>query len=127
MPRLFRPCRRSLIVLWLSALAAAGAAADDSSGTWQVVGRQGIVRFVIVPAEQARNAAAYQEQIGRLCEPQTTCFLNFYTNLGGAPLALPLPDSIEHEATAIYRLSMKGQAVMFRWSCRMQIEVEECF
>jgi hypothetical protein len=94
---------------------------------WTVAGQQGLVRYVIVPAEQARDAAAYQAQIARLCEPERTCFLNFYTNSTGAPVAMPLPDAIDREATAVFRRSAKQGAENFRWSCRMQLAAEGCF
>ena len=72
-----------------------------------MAGQQGLVRFVIAPRDQARDRAAYDRQIQLLCEPDRTCFLNFYTNSTGAPLAVPLPDAIDHEATAVFRRSAK--------------------
>lgn len=110
----------------LSALlpvAVAGAAEEP----WAVAGQQGLVRLVIVPAGQQTDRAAYDAQIARLCEPERTCFLNFYANPGNAPLAVPLPDAIAQEATAIFRRSAKQQAELFRWSCRLQVAREECF
>lgn len=103
------------------------AAASPAAEPWAVAGQQGLVRFVIVPAGQAAERAAYAVQIDRLCEPDRTCFLNFYTNSGGAPLAVPLPDMIDHEATAVYRRSVKNGSESFRWSCRMNIAGEPCF
>lgn len=94
---------------------------------WAVAGQQGLVRFVIVPMAQAADAAAYQREIVRLCEPERTCFLNFYTNGSGAPLTMPLPDAIEAEATATFRRSMKNGAERFQWSCRMKMPQQECF
>ena len=108
------------LALW----AAAGAAAADES--WTVAGQQGLVRFVIVPAAQAKDEPAYQRQIASLCEPDRTCFLNFYTNSSGAPLAMPLPDAIAAEATATFRRSTKNGAERFMWSCRMKMQ-EPCF
>ncbi len=105
------------------ALISAGAAAEG----WTVAGRQGLVQLVIVPTGQAAERSAYDAQIARLCEPERTCFLNFYTNSTGAPVELPLPDAIAQEATAIFRRSSKQQAELFRWSCRLQVAREECF
>ena len=85
------------------------------------------MRFVIVPQEQARDRAAYFQQIQSLCEPDRTCFLNFFTNSTGVPLAVPLPDAIDHEATAVFRGSAKWESDTFRWSCRLQVPQEECF
>jgi predicted component of type VI protein secretion system len=104
--------------------AAAGAVAADEP--WAVAGQQGLVRFVIVPATLAKDEAAYQRQIASLCEPDRTCFLNFYTNATGAPLAMPLPDAIANEATATFRRSTKNGAERFMWSCRMKLQ-EPCF
>lgn len=104
--------------------AAAGAVAADEP--WAVAGQQGLVRFVIVPAALATDEPAYQRQIASLCDPDRTCFLNFYTNATGAPLAMPLPDAIAHEATATFRRSTKNGAERFMWSCRLKLQ-EPCF
>lgn len=111
------------VALALLVIVPAFAVAQD----WAVAGRQGLVQLVIVPTGQAPERAAYDAQIARLCEPDRTCFLNFYTNSTGAPVELPLPDAIAHEATAIFRRSAKQQAELFRWSCRLQVAREECF
>jgi len=110
----------SLLLLAL----AGGAWADEP---WTVVGATGVVRYVIVPTAQARDRAAYERQIQQLCSPQLSCFLNFFTNSSGAPLALPLPDAIEKEATAVFRRSTKQGAEMLRWSCRLQLAEGDCF
>jgi len=85
------------------------------------------MRFVIVPVASTRDRTAYERQIRRLCEPDRTCFLNFYTNSSGAPLAVPLPDAIDREATAVFRRSTKQGAESFRWSCRLQLPDDNCF
>lgn len=94
---------------------------------WQVAGRQGLMLLVIVPAEQARDQAAYEAQIKQFCPPQRTCFVNFYTNSTGAEASVPLPDAIGSEATATFRRSMKQGAESFRWSCRLQQPLPNCF
>lgn len=104
----------------------AGAAASAGPG-WPVAGTQGLVRFVIVPEAQARDREAYAREIAALCEPGATCFLNFYTNSSGAPVAMPLPDAIDREPTALYRRSAKQGAERFQWSCRLQQGNEPCF
>jgi hypothetical protein len=102
---------------------AAGAPPDP----WPLAGQQGILRFVIVPTELARDRAAYAQQIDILCAPGQSCFLNFYTNTTGAALAVPLPDVIDQEATAVFRRSMKQAAELMRWSCRLQLAPADCF
>ena len=94
---------------------------------WAVAGQQGLVRQVIVPPALASDRAAYARQVAMLCEPERTCFLNFYTNSTGAPLIAPLPDAIANEATAVFRRSAKQGAERFRWSCRMKQPDEGCF
>jgi hypothetical protein len=101
------------------------AATDEAA--WTVAGQQGLVRLVIVPLALAREQAAYEKQIKQLCEPERTCFLNFYTNSTQAPPALPLPDAIDKEATAVYRRSSKQGAERFQWSCRLKINNDPCF
>ncbi len=94
---------------------------------WQVAGRQGLMLLVIVPADQASDANAYQAQLKQLCPGDRTCFVNFYTNSSGAEASVPLPDAIDREATATFRRSVKQGAESFRWSCRMQLAVPNCF
>ena len=94
---------------------------------WPVAGQQGIMRFVIVPTELARDREAYARQIELLCQPGQSCFLNFYTNTSGAALTMPLPDAIDREATAVFRRSMKQGAELLRWSCRLQVAPDNCF
>lgn len=105
-------------------IAATGRAEDTP---WPLAGMQGLMRFVIVPMDQARDRDAYLRQIRRLCEPDRTCFLNFYTNSSGAPLTMPLPDAIDREATAVFRRSSKQGAESLRWSCRLQVPEPGCF
>jgi hypothetical protein len=106
-------------------LAAAGAAAAEEP--WAVAGRQGVVLQVIVPATEARERGAYDRELARLCATEQTCFVNFYTNKSGAPVALPLADAITQEATATFRRSAKRGAAAFTWSCRLQVPNEPCF
>ena len=102
-------------------------AVTAGADAWIVAGQQGLVRFIIVPMEQARDERAYELQISSLCAPERTCFLNFYTNSTSAPLAVPLPDAIANESTATYRRSMKNGVQMFTWSCRMKVAGKDCF
>jgi hypothetical protein len=94
---------------------------------WPIAGQQGIMRFVIVPTALARDREAYARQIELLCQPGQSCFLNFYTNTQGAVIAVPLPDTIDKEATAVFRRSIKQGAELMRWSCRMQVAPDDCF
>ncbi len=109
------------------ALALAVSAVVAAEDAWPVAGQQGLVRYVIVPESEAKNADAYLRQIKRLCEPERTCFLNFYTNSRGAAAEMPLPDSITSEATATFRRSTKNGAERFQWSCRMAMPQQGCF
>lgn len=109
-----------LMILTDEALATAGPA-------WPVAGRQGLIQVVIVPEAQARDREAYDAQIERLCPPQATCFLNFFTNSTGAVAAVPLPDAIAQEPTALFRRSVKQAGEYFRWSCRMGVDASDCF
>lgn len=115
---------RRLALLLVALLPPAAPAADAG---WTIAGQQGLVRTVIVPAEQATDRAAYLREIERLCEPERTCFLNFHTNSTGAALTMPLPDAVAHEATAIFRRSAKNGAERFQWSCRLKVAPDDCF
>jgi hypothetical protein len=114
----------AVVALGIAAPVKAVAAPADG---WPVAGRQGLVRFVIVPMEQAADMSAYERQIASLCDPERTCFLNFYTNSTSAQPEVPLPDAIANEATATYRRSMKNGVQVFTWSCRMKRSAQDCF
>ncbi|MDM0112608.1 hypothetical protein QTI66_10650 [Variovorax sp. J22R133] len=108
-------------------LAFVGIATAAEPEGWTVIGHQGLVQAVLVPSAQASQQDAYERQIARLCEPERTCFINFYTNSTAAPLVMPLPDAIANEATAIYRFSAKNGVKAFNWSCRLKVQGQECF
>lgn len=101
--------------------------AAASPEPWPVVGRQGLVLMVIVPLDQVRSEAGYAAQIKRLCPPERTCFVNFYSNSRGAQATVPLPEAIANEPTATFRRSVKQGAESFRWACRLQMPVQACF
>lgn len=105
----------------------AAQAQEPAPPPWQVAGRQGLMLLVIVPAAQATDPEAYQAQLKQLCPGERTCFVNFYTNSQGAEARVPLPDAIDREATATFRRSLKQGAESFRWSCRLQLAVANCF
>jgi hypothetical protein len=113
--------------LLLHALPAPAAEPAASPAPWPVVGRQGLVLMVIVPLDQVRSEAGYAAQIERLCPPERTCFVNFYSNSSGAQATVPLPEAIANEATATFRRSVKQGAESFRWACRLQMPVQACF
>jgi hypothetical protein len=117
---------RALLCLAVGGPIAGAVHAADADG-WPVIGRQGIVSLVLVPEAQATELAAYRQQIDRLCQPDQTCFLNFYTNSKGVPVVVPLPDEISSEATATFRRSTKIGAEAFMWSCRLKASNQECF
>ena len=115
---------------WAALLCAAASHAQapaPPAGAWEIAGRQGIIQVVIVPPAQARDREAYAKQAALLCQPQLSCFINFFTNSTGAPLSVPLPDAVSNEPTAIFRRSTKQGAELFRWSCRMGTDEGNCF
>lgn len=101
--------------------------APRQRASWPVVGRQGIIQIVIVPTTMARERAAYDRELAALCEPEQSCFVNFYSNSSGAEVGMPLPESISSEATAIFRRSVKQAGEFFRWSCRLGLPENDCF
>lgn len=119
--------RRLAAGLFFCLAGAAAAQAPPEAQPWPEVGRQGVVQLVIVPLAQARDRDAYSRQIALLCHGQNRCFINFYTNSSGAALSTPLPDAVWQEPTAVYRLSDKRGAELFRWSCRLGLEPATCF
>lgn len=126
-PALYRPIRHALYLLMLGALGIGIGHAQPAPEPWTVAGRQGVILQVIVPLERAKDRDAYRQQIEILCQGKETCFVNFYTNSSGAPLAIPLPDVISNEATATQRRSAKRGSEVFRWSCRLALPEPDCF
>ena len=120
---------RWIASLLLGCAALATHAADENATLpgWTVMGRQGIVLMVLVPPAEAKDEAAYEREIAAICKEELNCFLNFYTNSRNVPVAVPLPDEIEHEVTATYRKTYKKGVPLFTWSCRMQMIADSCF
>jgi hypothetical protein len=119
-------CLRRFAVL-TGFLAAPGVGFATSADPWLLAGRQGLVQVIIVPLAFAADRPAYERQIQRLCDPERTCFINFYTNSTGATAGVPVPEAIAGEATATFRRSSKNGVQVFRWSCRMKVSADECF
>lgn len=101
--------------------------ASQPPAAWPVVGRQGLIKIVIVPSASARERGDYDREIAFICEPDQSCFINFFSNSSNAPVALPLPEAISSEATAIFRRSLKQGGEFFRWSCRLGLPDVDCF
>lgn len=95
--------------------------------SWPVVGRQGIIKVVIVPLASARDRVAYDREIAAICGDGESCFVNFFSNSTGAPVTVPLPDAIANEATVVFRRSVKQAGEFFRWSCRLGMPTNDCF
>jgi len=117
--------RIALVTLLVALSDSSASAAEDEP--WQVVGNQGLLQVVIVPRAKATEVTAYRAQIAKLCPPDRTCFINFFTNASGAKATLPLPDAIAAEATARFRRSAKNGAEVLQWNCRLGIPGGECF
>lgn len=118
---------RAFAALAATLLTTVAAHAATPNATWTVAGRQGIIQMVIVPVDKAQDRAAYEQQIAALCKGQETCFINFFTNSTNAALAVPLPDAIAAEPTALLRRSAKQGVNGFRWSCRLKRPELDCF
>lgn len=120
-----------LAALIFAPLLACAAQAEQSpaAADWQVAGRLGLATFIVIPTSAAADEAYYHRAIESLCPAEASCWLRFFTNSTGAALALPLPEAIEREPTAIFQRSAKaGGRTMFRWSCRVQVAgAVDCF
>ena len=119
--------RRALRLLLGLVLAAPGIALAQSGDGWERVGELGMMQLVIVDHERAAEEAIYDDAIATLCRPSATCFLRFYANPQGVAVTVPLPDAISHNTTAFYTLSTKASKQIFRWSCRVVNEPDNCY
>ena len=115
------------LALALASVASASAGAAEAGAPWVIAGRQGIVVEMIVPVAEAKDPAAYRREIRRVCADAPTCFVNFFTNEGAVPLAMPLPEAIRQQPVAVLRRSGKQGAELFRWSCRLAMPEPGCF
>jgi hypothetical protein len=120
---------RTAIPLLLGASIAPSAFAAESPGgpEWQVAGRLGLLQFVVVAEARAKDRSFYDSIVKALCEPDTTCFLRFFTNSKQAPVRVPLPDAILAEPTATFQRSAKQGNAVFQWSCRTGLAAGNCF
>lgn len=113
----------ALVACALPAAAAEPAAAND----WTLAGRLGLMQFIVVPEASARDRDYYTRVIEQRCGKEETCFLRFFTNSTGATPAVPLPDAILAEPTALFQRSIKQAREQFQWSCRLQLAEANCF
>ena len=121
---------KAAILLVLAAATSSGACGADAlpgGQDWQVAGRMGLLQFVVVAESRARDREFYNSIVKSLCEPDTTCFLRFFTNSKRAPVKLPLPDAILAEPTATFQRSAKQGNAVFQWSCRTGLAAGNCF
>ncbi|MET0216571.1 MAG: hypothetical protein ABW205_01400 [Burkholderiales bacterium] len=109
--------------------APAGYAAEVLSrgSDWQVAGRLGLLQFVVVSESRAKDRDFYDSIIKTLCDPDTTCFLRFFTNSKKVAVKVPLPDPILAEPTAVFQRSAKQGNALFQWSCRVGVATGNCF
>jgi hypothetical protein len=112
--------------LTLSAGANAGQAPTNTQD-WIVAGRLGLMQFIVVPEASARDRDYYNRVIEQSCDKEETCFLRFFTNSSGAVPAVPLPDAILAEPTAMFQRSIKQAREQFQWSCRLGQAEANCF
>ena len=125
-------CRRhrgwspSCLLLSL-ALATPGAALAQAGDGWELVGHLGMMQLVIVDHERESEEALYDDAIATLCPPLTTCFLRFYSNPQDVEISVPLPDEISNNTAAFYTLSTKHSKKIFRWSCRIENDPNNCY
>lgn len=115
-----------LCALTLSAGANAGQEPANTHD-WIVAGRLGLMQFIVVPEASARDRAYYSRVIEQSCDKEETCFLRFFTNSSGAVPAVPLPDAILAEPTAMFQRSIKQAREQFQWSCRLGLAEANCF
>ncbi len=119
--------RKTWMCAALIACALPAAAAAPAANDWTLAGRLGLMQFIVVPEASARDRDYYTRVIEQSCGKEETCFLRFFTNSTGAPPAVPLPDAILAEPTALFQRSIKQAREQFQWSCRLQLAEANCF
>ena len=119
--------RKTWMCAALVACALPAAAAAPAAKDWTLAGRLGLMQFIVVPEASARDRDYYTRVIEQSCGKEETCFLRFFTNSTGATPAVPLPDAILAEPTALFQRSIKQAREQFQWSCRLQLAEANCF
>jgi hypothetical protein len=116
-----------LVLAAATSSCAYGADALPGGQDWQVAGRLGLLQFVVVAEPRAREREFYASIVTSLCEPDSTCFLRFFTNSKKVPVTMPLPDAILAEPTAMFQRSSKQGNAVFQWSCRTGLAAGNCY
>jgi hypothetical protein len=120
--------RFRLVVAALMVAASGSALAADPASGWTLIGRLGVMQFVIVPEGSARDRDYYQSVIQQLCGADgSTCFLHFFTNSKGVPVTMPPADEIYAESAARFHRSAKQGRESFMFNCRLKVPDAECF
>lgn len=121
------PLAACLMAATVGAIANTPDATGPDARDWTVAGRLGLMQFIVVPEGSARDRDYYNRVIEQSCGKEETCFLRFFTNSTGATPAVPLPDAILAEPTAMFQRSVKQLREQFQWSCRLQLAEVSCF
>lgn len=119
---------RTVCCALLAACLLPAATRADGPDNWALVGRLGLLQFVVVPEAFAREGDYYRRIIDEVCADKVaSCFVRFFTNSTGAKLDFPLPDAVLNEPTVMFQRSAKHQREQFQWSCRLGMAESSCF
>lgn len=101
-------------------------AACEDKPEYSVIGTQGMMKAVSVPAERADDRDHYQQIIAAKCPRSGICILSFFVGLSS--VSYPLSDAALEAQTAQYNRNPNSRMDRLLLACRLgDIPADECF
>ena len=91
--------------------------AAPSMQRWELVGQQGDMRFVFIPAAHSDSKSEYHMAVGSLCAGKTHCYVNFWQDRAKTPSSLPLTDEQVAAQVAGYIMNTARGKSHWAWKC----------
>lgn len=98
----------TLLISLLTLLAACSPSAQEesrSSPKYQIVGSQGIIFFVVMPPDSAKDQEAFRAAAKTICEGRSHCQVTFWLDASQAARSLPMTDSQVNAIHAVYNIN----------------------
>lgn len=102
--------------------------APNATVSWERVGGQGDMSFVVVPPPHDSDAM-FKDAVAALCRRQAHCFVHFWADKADAPRRLPMTDAQVESEIAAYRQNTNTGLAAWRWRCGQLVPIksQECY
>lgn len=84
---------------------------------WELVGQQGDMRFVFIPAAHSESKSEYHMAVGSLCAGKTHCYVSFWQDRAKTPTRLPLTNEQVAAQVAGYIMNTARSKSDWAWRC----------